>query len=83
MGDKKIVELVCKDWSDFRRRLEGDVYKRGFFVSGEFLYRGSPAWTINLRPPLTDGTRDRSLSALLYRTNSFERLARSATGTPG
>jgi hypothetical protein len=38
--DRKIVEIVCKDWSDFRKRLETEVYKREVFVNGEFLYRG-------------------------------------------
>jgi hypothetical protein len=40
MTDKRIAEIVCTDWADFRRRLEADVYKRGVFVNGEFLYRG-------------------------------------------
>src|SRR4051812_47471097 len=36
----KIKELVCADWADYRKRLESDIYRRGVFVSGEYLYRG-------------------------------------------
>ena len=37
---QKIMELICNDWADFRGTLEDEIYKKGFFVSGEFLYRG-------------------------------------------
>ncbi len=44
----KITELVCSDWADFRRTLEDKIYKKGFFVRGEFLYRGQSSATYRL-----------------------------------
>ena len=40
VSEKKIAEFVCNDWANFRRILEEKIYKQGFFVMGEFLYRG-------------------------------------------
>ena len=37
---RTIERIYCKDWDDFRRALEIKIYRSGFFVSGEYLYRG-------------------------------------------
>lgn len=43
-----IQSLVCKDWADFRRVLQQEIFAGRPFQSGDFLYRGQsrPSYTL-------------------------------------
>jgi hypothetical protein len=48
MSDKKILEVFCSSWSEFQETLRKQIYRNGYFVEGEFIYRGqsNPAYRL-------------------------------------
>jgi hypothetical protein len=49
MEETKIKDHICKSWSDFREVLETKIYKKGFFVTEEYLYRGQASTSYKLQ----------------------------------